>query len=549
MNTRITLAYGSDRIFSLLFPEGNPEFVSQQPVFFEDLQMEGILKAILSRYSGFDLRKYFYTVPESVNTIRYRQDIYRDLEKNDFLIIAFRKFSDKMSESEKCFQYYCQTEDKIKKGSYLLLACRHYLTALSLLRDSLEQAEIASKGFLLMQEILDEMSAKREFVEFTKLVEMVFSYLKELKLTLLINKKEIRILEEESTEDTEVVDRIHEFMNALEIPVGKTVPPVVENIFPAPLETSSLENAVVDILRKSRPEVFRELKQFADVPFTLEENIFLKVKNEIVFYISFYEFERQLEKAGYQLNYPEIREECGESSAYDSGLELVQVYDMALAWKNRFSGEIVVKNDICYGEEKSFLVITGPNQGGKTTLARAVGQCVYLMIMGLKAPCQSMKSRFFERIMTHFEVEESVETGAGKLKEELRRLKPMMQDQRGNQKNSFVILNELFTTATTYDARIMAQKVMEHFQNSGCLGIYVTHIQELADEKNQPGVQSMVAQVDQEDPDRRTFLILPMEAQGLGYSDSIARKYGLDYDQMTKRVAALDYSSRKGELQ
>ena len=39
MSTRITLAYSCYRIFSLLFPEGNLEFVSQQPVFFEDLHM------------------------------------------------------------------------------------------------------------------------------------------------------------------------------------------------------------------------------------------------------------------------------------------------------------------------------------------------------------------------------------------------------------------------------------------------------------------------------------------------------------------------------
>ncbi len=540
--------YTRSNSFSLLFPEGNTEFVSQQPVFFGDLQMEGILKAILSRYSGFDLQKFFYTIPGSVNTIRYRQDIYRDLEKNDFLILVFKRVSDKMVESETCYQYFRQMEDEIKRGSYLLMACRHYLAAFKLLRDSLEKADIASKGFQALQEILDEMNAKREFVELSKLVETVFSYMDELKLTLLLSKKEIRIVEDESLEDAGVVDRIYEFMKAFEIPVQKAVSPVVENIFPSPLETSSLETAVVDILRKSRPEIFRELKRFADVPFTLEENIFLKIKNEIVFYISFYEFEKQLKKAGYQLEYPEIRKEGGESSDPDSDLELIQVYDMALAWKNRFSGEKVVKNDVCYGRGKSFLVITGPNQGGKTTLARAVGQCVYLMLMGLKAPCHSMRSRFFERIMTHFEGEESVKTGAGKLKEELRRLKPMMQDQSGNQKNSFVILNELFTTATTYDARIMAQKVMEHFQNNKCLGIYVTHIQELADEKNQPGVQSMVAQVDQEDPGKRTFLILPMEAQGLGYSDSIVKKYGLDYDQIAERVAALNYSSQNGEL-
>lgn len=534
--------------FSLLFPEGRAELENQQPVFFGDLQMEGILKAVLSRYSEFDLRKYFYTLPGSVSTICYRQDVYRDLEKNDFLILIFKKFSDRMAQSEKCFQYYRQAEDEIKKGSYLLLACRQYLAALSLLRDSLNQADIASKGFRTLKEILDKMYAESEFMEFTGTVETVYSYMNELELTLLISKKEIRILEEENIDGAGVVDRIHEFMKAFGIPVQKEVPAVVENIFPSPLETSSLETAVVDILRRSKPEVFHELKRFADVPFTLEDNIFLKIRNEILFYISFYEFEEQLGNAGYLLNYPGIHDKSGGSPDSGGGLEITQAYDMALAWKNRFSGEKVVKNDICYGEGKRFLVITGPNQGGKTTLARAVGQCVYLMLMGLKAPCQSMNSRFFERIMTHFEVEESVETGAGKLKEELLRLKPMMQDRSGNQRNSFVILNELFTTATTYDARIMAQKVMEHFQNNGCLGIYVTHIQELADEKKQPGVQSMVAQVDQEDSGRRTFLILPMEAQGLGYSDSIASKYELEYDQMTKRIAALDDRSENGEL-
>ena len=109
--------YTRSNSFSLLFPEGNTEFVSQQPVFFGDLQMEGILKAILSRYSGFDLQKFFYTIPGSVNTIRYRQDIYRDLEKNDFLILVFKRVSDKMVESETCYQYFRQMEDEIKRGS------------------------------------------------------------------------------------------------------------------------------------------------------------------------------------------------------------------------------------------------------------------------------------------------------------------------------------------------------------------------------------------------------------------------------------------------
>jgi DNA mismatch repair ATPase MutS len=270
------------------------------------------------------------------------------------------------------------------------------------------------------------------------------------------------------------------------------------------------------------------LTSFASCGFTLEENIFVTLKNEILFYLSFLEFEQQLQKNGYRLSVPQLA---------DCGMEIKGVYDIALAWKKRFVDYQVVPNDIRYEKEKSFMVITGPNQGGKTTLARAVGQCIYFMKIGLKAPCQSMSSIFFQDIMTHFEVEESVETGAGKLKEELQRLKPMMQNFHKKGTAHFVILNELFTTATTYDACIMAQKVMKFFIEDECMGIYVTHIQELADETTQKGIQSMVAQVDPQNPSHRTFQILPMKAAGLGYSDSIVRKYELDFEHMTKRLS------------
>ncbi len=231
---------------------------------------------------------------------------------------------------------------------------------------------------------------------------------------------------------------------------------------------------------------------------------------------------------GCYLEYPQF--------CVDRSFSVTGVYDVALAWKNRFSDKVIVRNDISYRDDKSFLVITGPNQGGKTTLARAMGQSVYFMLLGLKAPCTSMITPFFERILTHFEVEESVETGAGKLKEELQRLRPMMLV---DVKSSFVILNELFTTATTYDAQIMAKRVMEHFMEQECFGIYVTHIRELANEAEISGIQSMVAQVDANDSAIRTFRILPMKAEGLGYSDSIVKKYRLDYDQVTERIAGL----------
>lgn len=519
--------------FSLLFPEKCSQYETIQPVFFADLQLEGILKAIVSKYMESDIRKYFYTVPGSVHTVRFRQNIYRDIEKNPFMIPAFKRYANLLSESEKCFRFYRQVDDAVKQGSYLLLACHTWLEALKLLKETVGQADLSSQGFLELRSRLEEMDSDREFIDFKSMVKEAFSSMEELKLTLLVKKGRLSVLEDILEPEKDVATQIREFMAAFDVceTEGAVEDALVKNLFPSPLETSPLENTIVDILKKSRPGIFETLKKFSTVSFTLEDDIFCQLKNEFLFYISFYEFEKQLEEAGHTLAFPEITE--------NGALETEDVYDVALAWKNRFSDYNVVKNDISYGEGKSFLVITGPNQGGKTTLARAVGQSVYFMLIGLKAPCRHMKTRFFERILTHFEVEESVETGAGKLKEELQRLKPMMQSKTDSIKNNFVILNELFTTATTYDARIMAKKVLEHFIGNNCLGIYVTHIQELADEASQPGIRSMVAQIEPGDQAIRTYKILPMAANGLGYTDSIVKKYGLDYDEVTKRISEL----------
>lgn len=180
------------------------------------------------------------------------------------------------------------------------------------------------------------------------------------------------------------------------------------------------------------------------------------------------------------------------------------LYDLALAC----AGHKVVSNEMEFGWEERFYVLTGPNQGGKTTYARSLGQLVYFAKMGLDVPAVSAGVYRFTDILTHFSVEESIETGRGKLKEELTRLAPMMAFQSGGNtrhengcseslygenfrgerthgenvccegfggENSsgrpgkaFVIMNELFTTAANYDACIMGERVLKHFLTRDC---------------------------------------------------------------------------------
>ena len=80
----------------------------------------------------------------------------------------------------------------------------------------------------------------------------------------------------------------------------------------------------------------------------------------------------------------------------------------------------------------------------------------------------------------------------------------------------------------------MGREAVDHFLGKDCYGIYVTHIQELADETEQ--IVSLVAQIADEEGSRRTYRMLPMKAQGYGYSDSLVEEFSLRYEDIARRL-------------
>lgn len=177
-------------------------------------------------------------------------------------------------------------------------------------------------------------------------------------------------------------------------------------------------------------------------------------------------------------------------------------------------------------------MVTGANQGGKTTFGRSVGQLVYLTNMGLPVPAASARLPYFSGLVTHFSVEESMESGRGKLQEELTRLAPIMHEES---RNLFVIINELFTSAATYDAFKMGRQVIRHFLEHDCYGIYVTHIEELAKENEQ--IVSLVASLQEGSKSLRTYKIVRQPAEGKGYVDAIVDQFGLSYEEIIRRLS------------
>ena len=298
---------------------------------------------------------------------------------------------------------------------------------------------------------------------------------------------------------------------------------LISSPFAANKTLGYLETEIVKMYRKVRPEFFRALAKFyKKFQKTIQPELY-RVEEELQFYLVYSQFQTEMEGWGCEFCEPQVK---------PGDVFLVhQVYDLALARKNRRVEKDVVSNSVQYREGERFFVVTGPNQGGKTTFARSLGQLVYFAMMGLTVPAESAVLPYFEGLLTHFSVEESLESGRGRLKEELVRLAPMLKKEAGNR---FVILNELFTTAATYDAFVMGQRVLRHFIEEGCLGVYVTHVSELA--KAGDGVVSLVALADEQDHRKRTFRIIRKEAEGIGFAGDIVEKHRLSYEDLCKRL-------------
>lgn len=511
-----------------------------RPPFFQDLNLDRITERIRLDW-GEEISSFYHYFPENGDCGDYRREVLADIKEAGLYepLCAFCKAMKKRREAAAAKG---AVELRLQRAVWHIRETGYYCDAFAGLFQGLLGKELHSRGMSAFREYLGAYLAGDFFGNLQEESRKLLEDMKAFRLVLTYENDRITI----SCGETE--GRYDAFLEKL-FPGKKGK---LRSPFEAEPELADLERELLKAFRKRNPEFFEAAERFYGEYGEYADDKLIRFASEIGFYLSFLCFSGRMRERGFCFATPKIIERFPErgdgkspgqaSSRREAGPEeqpenleaargaemsAVGLYDLALAC----TGREVVANDMFFKEQERFFVLTGPNQGGKTTFARSLGQLVYFSMMGLDVPAVSAKVYRFPDILTHFSVEESVETGRGKLKEELTRLAPMMKDLGG--RHAFVVINELFTTAANYDACIMGRRVLEHFLDKGCFGIYVTHLGELSGKDGR--VAALQAMVD--DRGVQNFKIARSSTRSRTNAVNLVSKHGLSYERLKERLS------------
>lgn len=210
-----------------------------------------------------------------------------------------------------------------------------------------------------------------------------------------------------------------------------------------------------------------------------------------------------------------------------------------------------VTNDITLGgsDHASFILLTGPNMGGKSTLLRQVCLAVILAQIGADVPAESFVLSPIDRIFVRMGAKDHIMAGHSTFLTELLETASMLSSAT---QSSLVALDELGRGTSTSDGQAIAASVLEHFVSTvQCRGLFSTHYHKLAIEhQKNPKVSlcHMACQVAKGNTGLEEVIFLYKLRNGMcprSYGVNVARLAGLP-DVVLQRAAKMSMKLEEG---
>ena len=488
--------------------------------FARDLNFDQIVAAIAGKREQRELiTDVMYGHLRDPETVRYRQEVFQDLE-DPALFSQIADFADLMSKVRVRLDQLAKIQHRYHREGWFLDAASIYCDTVQSVAGQLASAQIKSRGLQALRDYLASYVASAAFTTLVSETRSRREALERIRYCTGIrgSRVDVRRYQDEADYSAEVLKTFERFKQGAvaDYQVHYRTWPGMNHV----------AAQILDLVARLFPEEFAALDQFCGKHATFLDEEVLRADQELHFYIAYLDHIRPLQSAGLRFCYPEV-------SASSKDVLAVNAFDMALADKLVTDGKPVVTNEFRLNGRERIFVVTGPNQGGKTTFARTFGQIHCLASVGCPVPGTSARLFLFDRLFTHFAREEDLTKLSGKLEDDLVRIGDILRQATSA---SIVILNEIFSSTTLHDARFLGTRLITKVMQLNALCVYVTFVDELASMGDT--VVSMMSTIVPENPAERTYRVVRKPADGLAHALAIAEKYGLTYERLRGRVAS-----------
>jgi len=236
------------------------------------------------------------------------------------------------------------------------------------------------------------------------------------------------------------------------------------------------------------------------------------LRAEAAFYVGALQLHERLVEAGVSTCLPEVTGEAGAT------FRATGLADPVLALATPDGG--VVPNDVD-ATGRPLVVITGANQGGKSTFLRSVGVARLMTQAGMFATAEELRAGLVGRVFTHYKREEDPAMRSGKLDEELRRMSEIVDAIRPG---DLLLCNESFASTNEREGSEIARQIVDALIAAGVEVFFVTHLFDLADGFRRRSGDALFLRAERGPEGRRTFRLVEGDPMPTSFGEDVFRE-------------------------
>jgi len=239
---------------------------------------------------------------------------------------------------------------------------------------------------------------------------------------------------------------------------------------------------------------------------------FNTLHTELAFYIGCLNLQEQLLQMNEPISFP-IPLPVHERKQSFKGL-----YEVCLSLSMKRK---IVSND-ADADNKNPVIITGANQGGKSTFLRSIGVAQLMMQSGMFVSAESFTANICDAIFTHFKREEDATMKSGKFDEELSRMNDITDHIKPN---SMILFNESFAATNEREGSEIARQIVTALVEKNIKVFFVTHMYELANGFYDTRREStLFLRAERQTDEKRTFKVIEGEPLETSYGIDLYNK-------------------------